>query len=511
MLLVLEGSKLSEYILEMNNITKRYPGVLALDNVDFSLKKGEVHALVGENGAGKSTLVKILSGAVEKSEGEIIFDGQKVELSDPIAAKNLGISEIYQELNLAFNMSVMENIFLGEMPLDKYFVDFQKMYDESEKVLAELNIEIDPRTKIGNLGVGDQQMIEIAKSIYADPDILVMDEPTAALSKGEIERLFSVIHSLKEKGKSIIYISHRLEELWEIADTATVLRGGKKIFTKPLSELTEKSITTAMVGRELDEKYPEFEVETGEKILSVNNLSCSNKLENISFDLHRGEILGIAGLVGAGRTELMRAIFGADAISGGEIIIDGSRIKINNPYDAINCGIGLIPEDRKSHGLVLDMSIKENITLPILDKLSKWGFIKQKEDLETAERYREKLSIKTPDINFKSRFLSGGNQQKVVIAKWLSANADIVLFDEPTRGIDVGAKIEVYEMMVELLRQGVGIIMTSSELPEILEMSDRILVLHRGKITGEFLKDEIKDVCQEDILSCAMGSERYAE
>jgi ribose transport system ATP-binding protein len=504
----LEGIILNENILEMKNITKRYPGVLALDNVGFSLNKGEVHALVGENGAGKSTLVKILSGAVQKTEGEILINGKKVSLSNPIAAKKLGINQIYQELNLAFNMSVMENIFLGNMPKKKYFVDFDTMYEESKKVLDELNINIDPRTKIEDLGVGDQQMIEIAKSIYAEPDILIMDEPTAALSKAEIDRLFSVILSLKEKGKSIIYISHRLEELWQIGDRATVLREGKKIFTKSLSDLTENSITTAMVGREIEEKYPSFSIERGEKILSVKNLSSADKLKNISFDLHEGEILGIAGLVGAGRTELMRAIFGADKIDEGEISIKGKNVKINNPYQAIDNGIGLIPEDRKSHGLVLDLSIKKNITLPILKRLSKYGFINQKEDFDIAENYRNKMSIKTPDVDFISRHLSGGNQQKVVIAKWLSANVDIILFDEPTRGIDVGAKIEVYDLMIELLKEGVGIIMTSSELPEILEMSNRILVLHRGEITGEFEKDEISDICQEDILSCAMGSDR---
>ncbi|MFN2339789.1 MAG: sugar ABC transporter ATP-binding protein [Halanaerobium sp.] len=492
-------------ILLMKNISKFFPGVKALDNVNFSINSGEIHVLAGENGAGKSTLIKILSGAYSKSEGEIFWRGEKVDIGDPIKAKKLGINVIYQELELSLNMSVMENIFLGKLPLSNRglgTVNFNKIYNETEKILKKLGLTFTPKAIVGDLRVADQQMVEIAKALLGNPEILIMDEPTSSLSDSEIERLFSVIEDLKKSGKSIIYISHRMEELWEIGDRISILRGGKMITTDSLDNLNENDVTKAMVGKKIEDKFPKEEIEIGDEMLKVENLSRSNKLNDISLKVNSGEIVGISGLVGAGRTELLRAIFGADKIEKGSIYIEGKEVNIDNPTDAVAVGLGLIPEDRKQQGLVLDMNIKDNITLPILKSLSKAGVVSQQKNKSISNKYIDRLRIKTPDMNFKSKLLSGGNQQKVVLAKWLCAQSKVFLFDEPTRGIDVGAKVEVYELIVELARNGAGIIMVSSEMPEILNMSDRILVMHEGSITGNFITAKAK---AEDILNCAMG------
>ncbi|ADQ13650.1 sugar ABC transporter ATP-binding protein [Halanaerobium hydrogeniformans] len=494
-------------VLQMKNISKFFPGVKALDNVDFSLESGEIHVLAGENGAGKSTLIKILSGAYTKSEGEIFLHGEKVDINNPIKAKKLGINVIYQELELALNMTVMENIFLGKLPLSNRAlgtVNFNKIYKETQKILDKLGLEFSPNAIVGDLRVADQQMVEIAKALLGNPEILIMDEPTSSLCDSEIERLFTVMEDLRKSGKSIVFISHRMKELWEVGDRISILRSGKMIITESLAKIDENGVTSAMVGKEIENKFPKQKVSMGDEVLRVEALSSKNGIKNISFNVKAGEILGISGLVGSGRTEILRAIFGADKTEEGEIYVKGKKVNIKNPNDAVKYGIGLIPEDRKQQGLVLDLNVKDNITLSILKKLANTGVLDQKKMKEVSKEYIEKLSIKTPNMNFKSKLLSGGNQQKVVLAKWLCAKSNVFLFDEPTRGIDVGAKVEVYELMIELAKNGAAIIMVSSEMPEILNMSDRILVMHEGKITGKFRAEDAK---AENILNCAMGGE----
>jgi len=477
-----------------------------LDKVDFSLRESEVHVLMGENGAGKSTLLKILSGAYPKDSGEIYLDKQKTEIDGPIGAQNLGISIIYQELNLIENMSVMENLYLGKMKSKNtlnLFIDSKVMLEGSKKILKELGLTINPKTKVDKLNIADQQMVEIAKALLGDPRIIIMDEPTSSLTNQEIKRLFEVINNLKNKGKCIIYISHRMEELWEIGDRITVLREGEKILTEKLKNIDEKGITRAMVGRDLKEKFPpKRKNEYGEILLKVENINRGDVLKNISLDVKSGEILGISGLVGAGRTELAKAIFGYDKIDSGRIYIDNKEVKISHPFEAIQHGIALIPEDRKSEGLVLDMSVSDNISLSILNRVTKMGVLSKRKEKDITQRYVSRLKVKTPNMAFKTNFLSGGNQQKVVLAKWLCAQANIFIFDEPTRGIDVGAKVEVYELMRELTEKGAAIIMISSEMPEILGLSDRILVMYNGEISGSMNKNE---ATPEKILSYAMG------
>ncbi len=493
-------------ILKLKGITKSFPGVKALDSVDFTLNEGEVHCIAGENGAGKSTLIKILSGAYVKDEGQIFINGSEVEIDNPIRGRELGVNIIYQELELVSNMNIMENLFLGKIPIANKLlgkVNFKEMHSKTKDVLGRVGLEIDPRTKVGDLGVGDQQMVEISKALLGKPKILVMDEPTASLSNEEVKRLFVVIKKLREEGKSIIYISHRMEELWEVGDRITVLREGKKIITESLDEIDEDGVTQAMVGRKLEDKFPKKEVPIKEEIFRVENLSRKGKVKDVSFNLKEGEILGISGLVGAGRTEMARLIFGADSKDTGEVYIRGNKVNIESPQQAINAGLALIPEDRKSHGLVLKGTVKENISLPILKDISNNGVVDSKKNIDLADNYISKLRIKTPNMDQKTKFLSGGNQQKVVLAKWLCAHAKIFFFDEPTRGIDVGAKIEVYQLMTELVEQGAGIVMISSEMPEIFGMSDRILVMHAGEISGEFVDTE--ECNQQDLLRCALG------
>lgn len=491
----------NQSILELSSITKKFPGVLALDQVDFNLKEGEVHALVGENGAGKSTLIKIISGVHKKDGGEIKFKGQSVDIKGPKHSRRLGISVIYQEFNLVPYLSISENIFLGREDMKgQTIIDKKEMYQKSKKILQDLGIDIDPNTQIADLGVAMQQMVEIAKAISMDSDIIIMDEPTAALGDNEIEELFKTIDNLKEKGISVIYISHRLKELWQVADRVTVFRDGQYIATHPISETDKDLLITEMVGRELKEQFPERDAEIGEEILSVENLNRGDLLKDISFSLKKGEVLGFAGLVGSGRTELMRCIFGADKMDSGKISIDQKEAKIENPRSAIESGIGFITEDRKKQGLVLVRSVKENISLTDLSQVMNGMILKDDKDKKLAQEYIEKLNIKTPGEEQEVQFLSGGNQQKVVLAKWLIRNTKILIFDEPTRGIDVGAKKEVYSLINQLAEEGVGIIMVSSELPEILGMSDRIIVMNHGEIAGQM---DIEDANQENILSLA--------
>ena len=472
--------------------------------MDFDLEMGEVHILLGENGAGKSTLVKILSGAYQRSGGTILLEGKEIEIKSPKQAQQLGIGIIYQEFNLIPYLTVAENIFLGREPVSLIgLIDRKKMYDETQIILDELGVKINPDSTIKNLGVAEQQMVEVAKALSINARILIMDEPTSALTESEIKELFKTIKRLKEKSVSVIYISHRLEELFEIGDRVTVLRDGRYITTKAIANTTEQDLVRMMVDRELNEQYPRLAVSPGEEVLIIKDLCVGNVLKNINFSLRKGEVVGIAGLLGAGRTELARAIFGVDKLGDGQILIHGKEEKIDSPRKAINLKIGFLTEDRKGQGLVLNLTVKDNICLPSVDRFSRLGFINGKQEIDAALKYVQELQIKTPGMKQKVMYLSGGNQQKVVMSKWLCTEADILIFDEPTRGIDVGSKVEIYKLMNDLTAEGVAILMISSDLPEILGMSDRIIVMHDGTITAEYSSIE---ATQEKILHSALGA-----
>lgn len=491
-------------VLEMRGISKSYPGVRALDGVDFEVRAGEVHALVGENGAGKSTLMKILAGAIPMDSGSILMDGRLVHIDSPLTAMSHGIGIIYQEFNLVPYMSAAENIFLGREPKGALpgFIDFAKMNSGAQEVLDRLGVRLSAKTQVSRMSVAQQQMVEIAKTISRKARIIAMDEPSATLTEHELDNLFALIAQLKSEGVGVIYISHRLEEIFQIADRVTVLRDGHLVATKDIADTDRDDIIQMMVGREIKEKIPKRAAELGDKLLEVRGLCREGVLKDISFEVRRGEILGLAGLVGAGRTEVARCIFGADPIDGGEIIFEGEKVTIGSPLDAIKLGIGFVTEDRKLLGLILSMAVRENISLANLDMLSILGFVDFKKERQAAESYVSELSIKTPSIEQKVENLSGGNQQKVVLAKWLFTNSKVLIFDEPTRGIDVGSKVEIYQLMNRLAAQGVGIIMISSELPEVLGMSDRILVMHEGRIAGELSREE---ATQEAIMHLATG------
>jgi len=492
-------------ILEMKYIGKTFPGVVALEDVHFELAEGEVHCLLGENGAGKSTLMKILSGAYQKTTGQILFEGQEVQIKNPMHAQQLGISTIYQELNLVPNLTVGENIYLGREPrLFSGVIDQNQLFQSARAILSDLGVEIDAKQVVRALGVAQQQMVEVAKALSLDAKILIMDEPTSALSEHEIKELFSTIRKLKSQGVAIVYISHRLEELFEVGDRVTVMRDGKAISTHQTDNISKEKLIQEMVNRQLNDQYPKKAANVGQEVLRIEQLNRRGVLKNISFSLKKGEILGIAGLMGSGRTELARALFGADKIDSGQIWVHGKLQKVKSPRSAINLGLAYLTEDRKSQGLCLILTVAENICLASLNKFSDFGVMQVKKERSAAQRYCEDLRIKTPGINQKVLYLSGGNQQKVVLSKWLCCQADVFIFDEPTRGIDVGSKIEIYHLMNQLTEQGVAIIMISSELPEILGMSDRILVMHQGSIAGEFSAEE---ATQEKILHRALGEE----
>lgn len=490
-------------ILEMNNINKRFYGVQALKNVDFSVKRGEVHALVGENGAGKSTLMKILSGAYKKDSGTITFDGEKITNLSPTLVQNLGISIIYQEFNLVPGISIAENIYLGREPLKKSgLVDWSKLNELTAELLARLDLEISPDTLISKLSVAQQQFVEIAKALSFGAKLIIMDEPSATLTPKELDRLFEIVEELKSKDVSIIYISHQLDEIFDIGDRFTVLRDGENVGTDKVKNVDKDKIIKMMVGREVDNTFPVKDSEIGEVVLEVNNLNKEGVLNDISFNLHRGEILGIAGLVGSGRTELVRALYGADLKDNVDVKLYGKSVNINSPRDSIEKGIGLLPEDRKQQGLVLEQSVKNNVSLSNLNSLVKNIFIDNVSEGKHVNKYIDRMNIKTPSLSTLVKSLSGGNQQKVVIAKWLFTDSDIFIFDEPTRGIDVGAKFEIHLLMNELTKNGKSIIMISSELPEIVGMSDRVLVMYKGSINGEFKKGNLD---QEKIMKSAAG------
>ncbi|MDD4591542.1 MAG: sugar ABC transporter ATP-binding protein [Parabacteroides sp.] len=489
-------------ILEMKNITKRFPGVTALKNVQFSCLRGETHALLGENGAGKSTLIKLLSGNSFPTEGTIIFDGKELDAKTPHQAMEKGIAIIYQELNLVGELNAVENIFLGREHKKGPFVDFKKMKEEADQILKSMELKINMDIPISKLSVAQQQMVEIAKALSMNSKLIVMDEPTATLTSHEVSNLFKVIRRLKKEGVTIIFISHHLEETFELCDRMSVLKDGEYMGTYEMEGMTEERIIQLMVGRELKEIYPPKNGQVSDEVvLSVRGIT-NEKVKDVSFDLRKGEILGISGLVGAGRTELVRAIFKADPMQSGEIYLRGSKKVLKNPRDAIQNGIALLTEDRKMQGLVLGLPIVTNITLPILNKVRKGLFINKKVENKIANDYVNSLKIATPSISAKALNLSGGNQQKVVIAKCLAANCEILILDEPTRGIDVGAKVEIYNLMKKLCKQGKSVIMISSELPEIISMSDRILVMRDGKVNAEIIGE---DMTEEIIMQYAMG------
>ncbi|MCP1110355.1 sugar ABC transporter ATP-binding protein [Ohessyouella blattaphilus] len=489
-------------VLRLVNVSKTYPGVKALADVSLKIYPGEVHALMGENGAGKSTLIKIISGAIEPDCGEIFFEEVVYSKMNPILSQKLGIGVIYQEFNLVPELSVAENIYLGKKVNKGALLNRNEMVSKAQKIIDEFGIDIDVRRPVKELTIAYQQLVEIAKTLTNDVKVLIMDEPTAPLTNRETEALFRIVARLKEQGIAIIYISHRMEEIFEISQKVSVLRDGKYVDTKKIEQTSREDLISLMVGRTLNEQFPTVEKTVGSEALRVEGLCTKELLRNISFTLHEGEILGFAGLVGAGRTETVRAIFGADPISAGRIFVDNREVKIDKPKTGIRNGIALIPEDRKHQGALLEMSIKDNISFISVADISRGTIIDRKKDRNLAVKYIDTLKIKTPDINQKVKNLSGGNQQKVVLAKSLASKSNIIIFDEPTRGIDVGAKQEIYALMNELVSQGMAIIMISSEMPELMGMSDRIVVMHEGKITGEVSKEEMS---QEYILKLASG------
>ena len=482
------------YILEMRNIFKSFGGVNALRDVSFQCRPGTVHALVGENGAGKSTLIKILAGALLPDSGEIIFKGQKHQSFSTRKALNSGISVIYQELALVSQMTVAENIFLGREPR-KYFgiVDKKRLKIEAKKLLKQLGFEVDMDMEVGEMTVAYQQMVEIAKALSKNADLIIMDEPSAILAGHELEQLFLIIESLKKRGVTIIYISHRLEEVFRIANEVTILKDGQLVGTKPIKDMSRGELVKMMVGRTLEEVFPVSFNQLGNPVLQVEEISTKTILNQVSFNLREGEILGVAGMVGSGRTELARAIFGADPLTSGTIKIKGQDVVFKNPADAIRSKISLVPEDRKYHGLFTKLSILNNITLPILSKISRWGFTDKKKENEIVERERQIHSIDMTSGNQEVQYLSGGNQQKVVLSKSLQTIPEVIIMDEPTRGVDVGAKFEIYQLIRQLNKDGIAILMISSELPEILGLSDRILVMREGKIVAELTPNETNE------------------
>ncbi|MBU9725437.1 sugar ABC transporter ATP-binding protein [Diplocloster modestus] len=493
---------MGDVILTMKGIDKSFPGVHALKEVDFDLRKGEVHALMGENGAGKSTLMKVLTGIYSKDSGTITFEGQEVNFATPKEAQDIGISIVHQELNMMNHLTVAQNIFIGREKMNGKLINDKKMNEEAAKLFERLNIKINPAERMGNLTVGKQQMCEIAKAISRDAKVIIFDEPSAALTEAEIDELFKIIRDLRAKNLGIIYISHRMDEIKVITDRVTVMRDGEYVGTLITEKCTKDDIINMMVGRVIyeDPKEKSNVPDDAPVVLSVKNLNAGKMVRDVSFDLRKGEILGFSGLMGAGRTETARAIFGADKIDSGEIFVNGEKVVIKSPQDAVNAGIGYLSEDRKRYGIIVEKTVAENTTMASLEHFTNGLFIDKNKEKEAAVEYVDKLKTKTPTVDTKVVSLSGGNQQKVVIAKWLVRDCDILIFDEPTRGIDVGAKSEIYHLMNELVAQGKSIIMISSELTEVLRMSDRIVVMCEGRKTGEL---SIEEASQEAIMRAA--------
>jgi inositol transport system ATP-binding protein len=487
----------------MEGISKSFPGVHALDDVHLEVQAGTVHALMGENGAGKSTLMKILIGMYQPDAGTVTIGGQVVEIQDTAAAFKLGISMIHQELSPVPEMQVNENIYLGREPLNRFgLVDKRRMVADTKALFDKWQIRIKPRAVMKNLSVAETQMVEIAKAISYDSRLVIMDEPTSAITEREVEHLHRMIRSLRESGVAIIYITHKMDEVFRISDFVTVFRDGKHVATQPASELDRQKLITLMVGRELTHMFPKEHAEIGEVVMSVRGLTRKGKIQDVSFDIRRGEILGLAGLMGAGRTEVLEAIFGVARIDAGEITIRGKPVQIREPADAIRHGLGMLTEDRKLTGIMGVLSVGDNMTVASLERFSPGGWLQKRRMNAAAQKQREALAIKTPTLAQLIKLLSGGNQQKVLVSRWLLTTPDILMIDEPTRGIDVGAKAEIHRLMSTLAKEGKAVLMVSSELPEILGMSDRVLVMHEGRLTGEFSRDE---VTQEKIMTAATG------
>ncbi len=490
-------------LLEMKGIGKTFPGVKALEGVNLSVREGQVHALLGENGAGKSTLIKILSGAYSRDEGQIFFEGKPVEIKSPQDAQALGISTIYQEFNLAPHLTVAENIFLGHLPKKGPLIDWAFARQRSREILDSLGVGLSVDTPTSTLSVAEQQLVEIAKALNRQTRILIMDEPSAVLGEKDLEKLFDVVRSLQASGIGIIYISHRLKEIFELADEVTVLKDGRYVATRTVAEVTMDDLVRLMIGRDLQDVYPKRTATPGEVLLDVANVSRTKLVHDISFQLRAGEIVGFAGITGSGRTELARVIFGADPYTG-EMQIAGKPYKARSPADAIARGVALVTEDRKAQGLFLKLPVTTNTTISGLKRLTRYGLIRLRDELNLVKEMIRQLSIKTPSPNFLVVNMSGGNQQKVILARWLSIGTRIFILDEPTRGIDVGSKSEIYQIMADLTAKGVGVIMISSELPEILGMSDRIMVMRQGTIVKELSRAEASE---EAIMLHAVGTE----
>jgi ABC-type sugar transport system ATPase subunit len=497
---------MDEALLEIKNISKSFPGVKALNNVSLAVGRGQVMALVGENGAGKSTLMKILSGVYNMDMGQILLEGKPVDLSSPLKSQQLGISIIYQELNLLLNMNIAENIFLGrEQKRDGFlgeFVNKKIMHKKAQKLLDRVGLDVDTGTLVGRLSTAQKQMVEVAKSLSFNAKLIIMDEPTSSLTDKETDILFNIIRALRSQGVSIIFITHRLREIFEIADEIAIMRDGEMVAVKKAGETNENDVISDMVGRSIDDIFYKEKASIGDVILEIKGLSTRSFLKDISFILRKGEILGFAGLVGAGRSEVVRAIFGIDRRDAGEIYIDGKKTEINNTVDALRSGIGFVPEDRKEQALILPMNVRSNISLAALPAMRKHLFIDKQKEAAVAENYINRLQIKTPSDKQTVYNLSGGNQQKIVIGKWMETSPRILILDEPTRGIDVKTKKEIYMLMSNLANQGVAIIMISSELPEIIGMSDRIIVMHEGRIKGEISGE---NATQEAIMKMALA------
>lgn len=487
-----------DIILSIKDVNKSFPGVKALDNVSINIKRGSVHGIVGENGAGKSTLMKILAGVYTKDSGIIVFDGEEIERTTPVQSLRMGLSIIYQEFNLVESMTVGENIFLGRF---KEMKGMPGTHQKARELLEGINSSINTKTAVSDLSISEKQMVEIAKALSFNSKLIIMDEPSSSLTSDEMRHLSQIIHKLRKEGISIIYISHKLDEIYEFCDIVTVMRDGLIIDTRPISEISRSEMITMMVGRSIENEYPPRPQCAGDTILEVHSIN-TRKLKDISFKLRRGEILGFVGLVGAGRTEIIRALYGADKARGNWIRINNELVKIKKPGDAIKAGMGLVPEDRKMQGLILPFSVQVNITMASLGRLSKFGFLNTAGEKEIAVRQVDNLDIKTPSILTKVLSLSGGNQQKCIVGRWLEISPDILIMDEPTRGIDVGAKFEIYLLMKQIVEKGGSIILISSELPEVLNMSNRVLTIRDGEITGEF--DPARTSAQ-DIMDKAIG------
>ncbi|MGI8541732.1 MAG: sugar ABC transporter ATP-binding protein [Rubrobacteraceae bacterium] len=495
----------TEAVVRMKSVSKEFPGVLAVDSVDLDILPGEVHVVAGENGAGKSTLMKLLSQVERPSRGEVEVSGESVEFRGPRHAQSLGVAMVHQEFALAPHLSVAENLFMGQEPGRFGFVNRRAEKEAAEQLLERVSLGVDPSRLISSLTVAEQQRIEIAKALAIDAKVVIMDEPTATLAEKEIEELFAIIRDLTSHGRAVLYISHRLDEIFRISDRVTVMRDGKIVDTLPTSELDEDKLVRLMVGRKVGNLYPKPDAEIGDVLLKASGFGRGRRLMDCSFEVRSGEILGFAGLVGAGRTELARAVFGADRVDSGEVELEGKRLRIKKPQDAIDAGIGYLTEDRKGAGLALQLGVDQNITLASLP--TSFGFINLKEERRIAQRRREQLNIRTPSIRRKVQVLSGGNQQKVVVAKWLETKGKVLFFDEPARGIDVGAKAEMFGLIGELAKEGRGIVLISSYLPELINMCDRILVMNEGRVAGVISRGEFSE---ERIIALATGMEESA-